>query len=362
MTFSWKWLFSCVISCVLGSLGTLTVTTTIENNLNVDIGDGVTPPEHRMGWAGPEAVEQAKPIVEAMPEFRIVGEVGDNDDKNVRLWKAAIAVTGSHLPNYPQQVGDCVAFGAKNAVEYLQCVQMTRGPPASFRPIFPSYIYGTSRVQIGEGRLRGDGSVGAWAAKAVQQYGVLAADHDRCPEYSGSISREWGRNGPPEWALDEGRKWPVKTVAQVSTAEEAREALCHGYPLTVASSFGSRDFRERDGRLVARGNGSWSHQMCLIAYDGSAPSGERYFYCLNSWGAKAHPAPLGDEPPGGFWITWDQCDRIVGQGDSFAFSAFEGFPAQELDFSIFRTTRTEAPSWPVSSRPACSPSPFALAL
>lgn len=357
MDFSWKWAGSCAISLVIGALGTFTVTVAIDNEVNVDI--GVTPPEHRHGWAGPAAVDQARPLVESMPEFRIVGDAGDNETANVRLWDAAIAVTGGHLPNYPQQVGDCVAFGVKNAVEYLQCVQMTRGPPATFRPIFPSYVYGTSRVQIGGGRLRGDGSLGVWAAKAVQQHGVLASDFDRCPKYSGSISRDWGRNGPPQWALEEGRNWPVQTVAQVTTPEEVRDALCNGYPVTIASNFGSRNFDRRDGRLVARGNGSWAHQMCLIAYDGSAPSGERYFYCLNSWGANAHPQPLNGEPPGGFWITWEQCRRIVRQGDSFAFSGFEGFPAQDLDFSIFRTTHhnTEVPRWPVSSV-----SPVALAL
>lgn len=334
------------ISLALGAIGTLTVSLVSSCSVTVDIHD-VTPPEHRNGWAGPEALEGAKPIVAAMPEFRIVGQTGDNETANVRLWDAAIAVTGGHLPNYPQQVGDCVAFGAKNAVEYLQCIQIARGPPvgppATFRPIFPSYVYGTSRVQIGQGRLRGDGSLGVWAAKAVQQYGVLASDFDRCPQYSGSISRDWGRNGPPQWALEEGRNWPVQTVAQVTTPEEVRDALCNGYPVTIASNFGTRNFDRRDGRLVARGNGSWAHQMCLIAYDGSAPSGERYFYCLNSWGANAHPQPLNGEPPGGFWITWDQCRRIVRQGDSFAFSAFEGFPAQDLDFSIFRTTHTEGP-------------------
>ena len=39
------------------------------------------------------------------------------------------------------------------------------------------------------------------------------------------------------------------------------------------------------------------------------------------------------EPPGGFWISWEDMDRITAQGDSFAFSGFVGFPA--LPFDIF---------------------------
>jgi hypothetical protein len=337
------------VSIVL-SVGTVTTISLVSScSLAVHIEDKVTPPEAREGWAGPEAVEEASEIVATMPEFRIIGDAGDNELKDVRHWDAAKAVLGHHVPNYPQQVGDCVAFGVKNAVEYLQCNEIARGPPQTFRSIYPPYVYGTSRVQIGKGRLRGDGSVGAWAAKAVQQYGVLASDAPQAPKYSGSVARDWGRSGPPQPAIDEAKQWLVKTVAQVTTPEAVRDAICNGYPVTIASNFGSKNFDQKDGRLVARGNGSWNHQMCIIAYDGDEASGEKYFYVINSWGEKAHPAPLQGEPPGGFWITWAQCQKIVKQGDSFAFSGFDGFPAQDLDFRIFATVPTEKDPCAVSA-------------
>ena len=37
----------------------------------------------------------------------------------------------------------------------------------------PEVIYGGSRVEIGGGRIRGDGSIGAWAARWVRDYGVV---------------------------------------------------------------------------------------------------------------------------------------------------------------------------------------------
>jgi C1A family cysteine protease len=79
------------------------------------------------------------------------------------------------------------------------------------------------------------------------------------------------------------------------------------------------------------------HQMCVVGYDGSrGPAGR--FYILNSWGAAAHPAPLADEPPGGFWVEAADMDYITRQGDSWAYSDFDGFPAQQLTIDVFAST------------------------
>jgi hypothetical protein len=340
------------VTLTLG-IGTVTTISLVSScSVTIDVRDQVTPPEARMGWAGPEAVAEAAEIRASMPEFRIVGDAGDNAEKDVRLWTAVLQVLGHHLPNYPQQIGDCCSFGSKNATEYVECneIAIPGAPPRAFRPVFPPFNYGAGRVLIGKGRLRGDGSTGAWSAKAAQQYGVLAADESQVPEYSGSVARDWGRNGPPEWAISAAKEHLVRTVAQVSTADEVRDAICNGYPCTIASNFGTKDFDVKDGRRVARGNGSWNHQMCIIAYDGDEPSGTNYFYVINSWGEKAHPAPLQGEPPGGFWITEAQCEKIVKQDDSFAYSGFDGFPAQDLSIHIFAATpRKEKPCAAISA-------------
>jgi len=282
--------------------------------------------------------ERALLVAATMPKFQIVGAAAgeDNSKKNVRLWDCMLQLRGSHYPNVPQEVGDCVSWGAANALNYLQAVQLIRGPPANdeFHPAYPPWIYGASRVWVGRehgSRFSGDGSVGAYAAEALQKYGCLRSDHEKVPPYSGSIARQWGASGPPAWAKEVAKAYLVQTVAPVRSADEARDAICNGFPVTIASGWwGTTDIPVVDGRRVARRNTSWGHQQCLIGYDGSGR--EPYFYCLNSWGPNAHPAPLQNEPPGGYWIRARDVEHICGEGDSWAFSSFDGFPSEGIDW------------------------------
>ena len=300
----------------------------------------VTPEEHRYGlienWA-----EEAAPIIAAHPPFQLVDADGnaivqDNQNANVRLWDGVVKARGSHLRNYPQQVGDCVSFGVKNAVEYLFAADGER----DFRDVHPSYFYGYARVNIGRGAVRGDGAVGAWGAKAARDGGTLFLADNGVPAYSGSLARQWGQQGPPQAFIDIAKARRVKTIAPVKTAVQCRDAICNGYPVTVASMFGTTDIRERDGRMVARRNAQWAHQMCCIGYDGRGPVA--YFYILNSWGEAAHPRPLQGEPPGGFWVTVDDMQWITSTGDCWSFSDLDGFPARELDFNVFGNAKREA--------------------
>lgn len=302
------------------------------------------PVEQMMGWDEDAAQSEAtQQLVAQMPDFEIEGVWRDNSRANVRFWEYAeqIGVDYTQWLDY-QEWGDCVSWGAAGVVNWVQCVQIALGQQAEFREIYPPYIYATSRVYVGRNQLRGrQGSVGAWAAKAVQEYGVLACDETGVPAYSGSIARQWGDAGPPEKFVPIAKRTPIKTVSPMRSAQDCCDAITNGYGVTIASNFGTNTIRERDGRMVALWDSKWPHQMHLCGYDGSAPSGERYFYCLNSHGRyrhrSRHPAPLQGEPAGGFWLTWADVDRICRQGDSFAFSSFVGFPAQDLDFTIFET-------------------------
>lgn len=329
-----------VLTAALTAAG---VTLTMSLTVNVDVNTPPVPAES-LGWAGPEEVAKAAPIVAGMPPFEIVDENGrrivqDNLRANVRLWEAEVQVYGGFLPNVPQETGDCVSFGMARAVEIVQCVQIAReGSGAELKLVDRPAIYGGSRVTIGGGRLRGAGSVGAWAAEWVQKHGVLRQDFPGVPPYSGRRADEWGRRGVPQEFLAELREHPVKTVSQVRNVNDLRDAVCNGYPVTIASDFGTRTIRERDGRMVAKWDSSWMHQMCIDGYDGSLGPGREYFHVANSWGTNAHPQPIDGSPPGGFWITADDADRIVRQGDSFAVSLFTGFRAQDLDFRVFGQT------------------------
>lgn len=324
-----------IIAAILGIAG-LSITITVNVAVRVDVRPPV--PLDELGLAETHS-QDAAPVAAEMPSFFVAGAFGqDNSRRNVRLWEfAKQANGGQHLPNYPQQTGDCVAFGTRSAAEYFTAAAVANGVIESdVKLVFPPHIYGGSRVTIGRGRLgRSAGSVGAWAAAWVRDYGVLPADTPGLPPYSGRLSDEWGVRGVPQKFVDASKEFLFRTVAPVRNARDVRDAVCNGYPVTIASDFGTRTIRAIDGRRVAIRDGRWMHQMVIVGYDGETGS-RPYYYVLNSWGPNAHPAPLQGEPPGGFWITDADVEYIVRQNDSFAYSGFDGFPVQEfdLDFSV----------------------------
>lgn len=57
-------------------------------------------------------------------------------------------------------------------------------------------------------------------------------------------------------------------------------------------------------------------------------------YCMNSWGADAHGPPADSAPPGGFWVDADVVTKMLRERDSFAYSQFEGFPEQDVDYLL----------------------------
>lgn len=296
-----------------------------------------------MGWVPPELRDSdtnkiVESVVGGMPPFLIVGSAGgeDNRGKRVVLWDYAKKVNGGkHLPTFRQEVGDCVSQGAANAVNYLACMEIIRlGEREEYRPAFQPYIYGISRVQIGGGRIGGDGSIGAWAAEGVRKFGVLFTTDNQVPAYSGAVARKWGnRPGPPQSMIEQAKDNLVRSTAQVRSYEEVRDAICNGYPVTVASNRGFQMRPKVDGgKHWGVASGSWAHQMCFIGVDDGG--GRPGCYCLNSWGADAHGPPADDAPPGGFWVDADVVTSMVRQDDSFAFSQFDGFPAQKLDFTV----------------------------
>ena len=325
-----------IILAMIGS-GSLVSTT-----VNVEVADPVTPPSQRDGWAGAELASEGPPATQ-LSDLVAGAEWGSSEGAQVYLWEYAQRINGGeHFPTFRQETGDCVSMGAANAINYLQAVQIAQdGANHRFRPAYQPWIYGVSRTaeDIGAGKLgRSAGSVGRWAAETVQRYGVLPADADGVPDYSGQIADAWGYRGVPDEFFDDAEGFTVATTAQVRSYEDVRDAIASGYPVTVASNRGFRmQPREHRGRMWGVPSGQWNHQMCFIGVDDQAesPRGRGGVYCLNSWGANAHGKPLNGEPPGGFWIDRQTVDAMVRQGDSWAFADFKGFRFRDLDFRIF---------------------------
>lgn len=297
--------------------------------------------EHQ-GWVA-EAVEPLQAWASAQPQFQIVDAAGqavaqDNEKLDVRLWLLTDLANGGRLPQIAQETGDCTSFGGAAAIHATQSSQIAAGTPAEFKRVFPPWLYGAGRVWIWKKRIVGplpaEGCSGAAVAQAAKDFGVLTwADAEAAGyKYSGALADQWGRSGPPEKLKALAAQHRVKTVAKVTTVDQVRDAICNGYGVTEASKWGNPGARyeTKDGRLVAKRTGEWGHQMCIDGYDGSSPSGRKYFHIQNSWYPDSHPKPIDDSPVCSFWVEEADVEFMLQPGDCWAYSDFEGFPARDV--------------------------------
>ena len=288
--------------------------------------------QRRCGWINDPAAVADVLATLPMPTFAQSAPHLIAEPRDAFLWQACQRVTGKHLPAHDQDgVGCCVGEGFSSAVEYLACVEIALGgEPERYLPISSEAIYALSRVEVGGGRVRGDGSVGAWAAKAVSQYGVLPRVGD-LSHFDPERARAWGQSGLPDNLEPDARKHPVKTVSLVKSFTEACAAIGNGYPVAVCSNQGFSLTRDRDGFCALRG--TWNHCMCFIgATTGNRPG----LCCLQSWGPNVPDGPIGigDHPSCAFWVEAEIAERMLQQGDSWALSAFVGFAARRLDWMV----------------------------
>lgn len=239
----------------------------------------------------------------------------------------------------------CVGNGGGQATWYLSAAEVVRLRDPE-QVILPFYLlpYGRSRFHAGM-RGRGDGSFGSAFAKAIRTEGILPATTEGLPKWTDQGGITWGSSVEYEWSdgaaipskwMEMSKKHLVKTTAQLRSADDAREALRNYYPCTIASDWGGQMRPTQQGEpavLLNRRTTTWMHQMSLQGWWDHPTLGE-IFYILNSWGVDAHGQPPDDAPPGGFWVKKSEMESIIRQGDSFAFSQFDGFPAQDLSWYI----------------------------
>lgn len=280
----------------------------------------------------------------SMPAFAIRGEWKDNEAR-YPLWQAGVKVLGKFLPYNHQLTGSCVGAGGGNAAKTLMCVEIAlKGEAEEYRELWWPFTYGKSRERAGM-RSPGEGSLGSSWAQAATQDGIFARVDDlpAFREVSGwlqlsdKLEYQWsdGDAIDRKW-IEVGRQHLIKTAAQIRNSQEARAALANGYPLTLASMFGTRGPRKAGNPTVnlAEWDASWAHQMfCDEAWD--HPTLGLIFRIGNNWGPGAHPAPpSNDSPPGGFYVTAKTFDRICQGDEVFALSAYAGYPARSIDWVL----------------------------
>jgi hypothetical protein len=298
------------------------------------------------GWVRDDAaVDEAIKVIErqqGMPAqySRIAQDtlVGD-DNKSVFLWKAESKVLGRQIGSWDQgSVGTCVSFGYGRGAQDLLLGQIAGGAREEWpgHEVATEPIYGGSRVEVGGGRIRGDGSVGAWAAQWVQKWGILFRKKYEVIDlsiYSQTLSRNWGRTGVPNPLEEEARKHPIRTVAQVRTGDELWAALGNGYPVPVCSDVGFEGQPPASGIMEPRG--TWGHCM-LFRGRFTHPAKGKCVVCQNSWGryipsiaVETTDAGRIELPEGCFAMRLEVADRMCRQNDTFALSGFVGFPKKK---------------------------------
>jgi hypothetical protein len=232
-------------------------------------------------------------------------------------------------------VHNCVGHGFGLGVDVLTAVRISMfGQPERWvTKAATEIIYAGSRVEVGEGKIRGDGSLGTWAAEFIRDWGVLlrkaylngAYDYT---EYSGPLSRTLGKSGVPDDLEPLCREHPVKTCALVQSWEECRDAVANGYPVVMCSNTGFNTTRSRDG-FLRRTRRPWFHAMLIHGIDDSYKRAGGLIQ--NSWGADWVDGPTRhDQPAGSFWADARTIDRAMKQGDSIALSGYVGYPRVEI--------------------------------
>jgi hypothetical protein len=291
------------------------------------------------GWIeDPDAVTEVLMTLEH-PTFASAAPdlAGGGEGKTVLLWKTLEQVTGRPYEFDRQTIGDCVSHGnglASDLIESAQIVLENSGETWSGRAA-TEVIYGGSRVEIGGGRVWGDGSVGAWAAKWLSTYGVVPrgkyGDID-LTNYDGQRARQWGRSGVPDALEPIARQHPVTAITLVDTYEAARDAIAGGHPVSVCSNQGFAMTRDSSG--FCRPQGRWGHCMCFVGTVGD--SRRPGLICFNSWGDYLQGSPRGplEIPDGGFAVDADVAHRMLQAGDSFAFAGLKGWSPIAPDFTL----------------------------
>lgn len=293
------------------------------------------------GWQ--DKPKEVAAVMNTLP-FPVFGDVwepikGTGKGKLVILSDIVTKVAG-YFPNRFQTIGDCVSQGAAYAVDVIKAVDiLLKGDYEEWiSETATEDIYWGSRNIIGQGQLgNSDGSVGAWAAKWVTQYGALArgkyGDID-LTKYDGNKARQWGRRGTklPDSLIEEIRKHPVGTSSLVTSYEQARDLLANGYAITVACNQGFSSVRDKDGFCSPQGN--WNHQQSVIGvWDDARRPG---VLIQNSWGPWNSGPRVHNQPIGSYFCDADVFERrMLSARDSFAWSGYEGYEQREINLRLF---------------------------
>lgn len=310
----------------------------------------------KLGWIpfGSRTAEQNASHISAvanMRPFGIIGSVGAPPAKVILAdaWKhpTITAALGQPFTGFHQLTGSCVGAGGGNAFQTLACIEAIAGrinPCLIWWPL----TYGRGRLDAGM-RGQGEGSLGAAEAQAAKEDGLLTADYTGLPKFSindgqftltEQIEMQWSDGAQiSSAALAESRQHLVKTVSQLDNPAQVASAIQNGYPVTIACGMfvnpntptiqGSGD----DAVLIGQLNGQGGHQQSIQAFWAHPTLGNLYFL-MNQWGQSVYDRDPAGGPLGGSWIKEVAMKYICDNGEVYAFSQWDGYPAQQLNYLL----------------------------
>ena len=301
------------------------------------------------GWIGPDAAIEAWQQDRIRRAFIQYPRGAVREYKRYAPWDRAMKIALGGWPKFfRQESGDCVSWGMCNALQWLSMGAIATGKLERFAYCYQPYAYAVGRnaPEGGNGQMGSGGnagSLGSWQIAATRKRGQLFYADDSGLEYSGAIAEQWGGNRTTPW-----KKWEpiaidnvIEAAAKINTVEEARDCICNGGAITIASSVGYRmQAVKRHGKWWFEGKANWNHQKCICAWAPAGDTGDHpaCFFDDNSWGAKAHGiTEIIDGPPTGAWISEERFDDILHSrgAEVFGIGVWKGFPANELDLHTF---------------------------
>ncbi len=296
----------------------------------------VTPPELRIGWAGPEMAFRAFEMVGDQFQTFTSNKVTRN--KTFRAWDVHRKVlNGADLVTYPQQTGDCVAVSLNDMIMAAMLLDIAAGDAEVFTRIYSSWLYYYSRVVIGKGQLGSSpGSVGSWAALASKVGGFLDSSIPGLPAYNRENADAMG-NGKlilPAWA-NLAKPQHFDSFIMVEDWEQCCQLNQSGYLMTMASNIGFRDKPASDGFHIT--GGVIAHQMGIWAT--SDDERKPWVGIHNNWGdvhGQLFDFETGEPWPRGM-MRWrpEQMEPAFRRGEVIAYSGLNGFPDRSEKFREF---------------------------
>lgn len=294
------------------------------------------------GWAGPKVASKAMSDAGFSP-FAITsqGPSESSTGRKVALWEIYKEVTGQDPDLSVQPTGNCVSAGADDALELLQAIAIKLGMRAKWEPIYNPFMYGTGRVLIGKGKIKGAGMVASWQVQALLKYGTIRL-RAGLPKYTRENVDAWGDGRASadgqkfQDFVQEGVKSLLKSAAplQKRTAQEVMDALIVSKtPLTIASSAGCTMLP--DSRGFHRPSGVSHHQQSIWGGENTGP--DPFVVIKNQWGDVHGRVTMSDGtpiPPGFRKVRLDDFERYLLRApgtEVFAYSVYEGFPAVTFD-------------------------------